>query len=166
MATFEPDLDTFSRQIESIRAQTHRNWVCVISDDCTSPERFAEMKALLDEDERFVARRSPQRLRFYRNFERALALAPRSARYVALSDQDDEWHPDKLETLLAELGDAQLVYSDYFAGSAPLRARDVMAVALGASGEELGRLGFDRIARDMHPTVFIAGERKPRTRAG
>ncbi len=47
----------------------------------------------------------------------------------------------------------------YFAGSVPPRARDVMAVALDASGEELGRLAFDRIARDMHPTVFIAGER-------
>ena len=38
---------------------------------------------------------------FYRNFERALALAPAGARYVALADQDDAWHPDKLETLLA-----------------------------------------------------------------
>ena len=29
-----------------------------------------------------------------------------------MSDQDDCWHPDKLETLLGALGDAQLVYSD------------------------------------------------------
>ena len=29
-----------------------------------------------------------------------------------MADQDDAWHPDKLETLLAALGDAQLVYSD------------------------------------------------------
>ena len=33
MATFDPPLDLFSRQIESIRSQTHDNWVCVISDD-------------------------------------------------------------------------------------------------------------------------------------
>ena len=31
---------------------------------------------------------------------------------MALSDQDDFWYPDKLRTLLAEIGDAQLVYSD------------------------------------------------------
>ena len=37
---------------------------------------------------------------------------PRDARYVALADQDDAWDPDKLETLVRELGDAQLVYSD------------------------------------------------------
>jgi hypothetical protein len=31
---------------------------------------------------------------------------------VALCDQDDRWHPDKLATLRAGLGSAQLVYSD------------------------------------------------------
>jgi hypothetical protein len=33
MATFEPPLDLFARQIESIRSQTHDNWICVVSDD-------------------------------------------------------------------------------------------------------------------------------------
>ena len=55
-------------------------------------------------DERFVLSRSPRRLGFYRNFERALALVPRDADYVALADQDDAWHPDKLERLLAGIG--------------------------------------------------------------
>ena len=41
MATYEPPLDLLARQLDSIRAQTHRNWVCVISDDCSGPERFA-----------------------------------------------------------------------------------------------------------------------------
>ena len=31
---------------------------------------------------------------------------------IALCDQDDRWHPDKLATLRAALGDAVLVYSD------------------------------------------------------
>ena len=35
-----------------------------------------------------------------------------TADYVAMADQDDFWHPDKLETLLAEIGRAELVYSD------------------------------------------------------
>ncbi len=55
---------------------------------------------------------APRRLGFYNNFERALALAPRGARFVAMADQDDRWYPDKLERLLAAIGDAQLVYSD------------------------------------------------------
>jgi glycosyltransferase involved in cell wall biosynthesis len=112
MATYEPPLDLFRRQLESIRAQTHRNWVCVVSDDCTSPERFAAMREELGDDPRFVVSRSPRRLGFYGNFERALSLAPREADLISMADQDDAWHPDKLNTLLGALGEAKLVYSD------------------------------------------------------
>jgi hypothetical protein len=112
MATFEPAMHLFERQVDSIRAQTHRNWVCVISDDCSAPGRFAEIEQTLAGDSRFLVSRSPRRLRFYHNFERALSLAPAEADFVAMADQDDFWHPDKLETLVGEIGDAELVYSD------------------------------------------------------
>ncbi len=105
-------MDLFRRQIESIRAQTHRNWVCVISDDRSAPERFAELRDAVAGDERFVVSRSPRRLGFYANFERALSLVPADADHVAMADQDDEWRPEKLATLLERLGPAQLVYSD------------------------------------------------------
>ncbi len=112
MATHEPSLPLFRRQVESLRAQTHRNWVCVVSDDCTNPARFEAIERELRDDPRFVVSRSPARIGFYRNFERALSLAPAGAGYVALADQDDRWDADKLETLLSEIGAAQLVYSD------------------------------------------------------
>ena len=112
MTTHEPPLELLARQLDSIREQTHRNWVCVISDDCSSPERFAAIEAAVADEPRFVLSRSAGRLGFYRNFERALSLAPAGAEYVALADQDDAWHPDKLATLLAEIGDARLIYSD------------------------------------------------------
>jgi hypothetical protein len=112
MATYNPPAQLLRRQVESIRAQTHPNWVCVVSDDCSDPSRVADLQQLLADDPRFVVSRSPRRLGFYRNFERALALAPEHAGYVALSDQDDVWHPDKLATLIERLGGAQLVYSD------------------------------------------------------
>jgi glycosyltransferase involved in cell wall biosynthesis len=113
MATFDPPLELFARQIESIRSQTHGNWVCVISDDNSRPERLAAIREVLGGDERFVLVPSEVRRGFYGNFERALALAPAEAGYLALSDQDDRWHPDKLEVLLGELEDgALLAYSD------------------------------------------------------
>jgi glycosyltransferase involved in cell wall biosynthesis len=112
MATYEPSLELFRRQLDSIRHQTHRNWVCVISDDCSRPERFAAIRELVGDDPRFAISRSPRRLGFYGNFERALALAPRESEYVALADQDDYWYPDKLEALLGAIDRAQLVYSD------------------------------------------------------
>lgn len=47
------------------------------------------------------------------NFERALAAC--SGDVIALSDQDDVWHPDRIETALAALGrtdEAALAFSD------------------------------------------------------
>jgi O-antigen biosynthesis protein len=113
MATFEPSPELFARQIESIRSQTHDNWICVISDDNSRPRWLASMREVLGGDERFVLVPSRVRRGFYANFERALALAPAEAEYLGLADQDDRWHPDKLETLAAELeSGATLAYSD------------------------------------------------------
>ena len=84
----------------------------MVSDDRSRPESFREIEAVLAGDERFLLSRSSRRLGFYRNFERALGLAPPEASLIALCDQDDRWYPEKLATLRAELGSAQLVYSD------------------------------------------------------
>ncbi len=99
MATYDPPLDLFRRQIESIRAQTYENWVCVISDDRSSPARLAEMRGVLADDERFSLTPGAHRLGFYGNFERALALAPPEAELLAMCDQDDRWYPEKLDVL-------------------------------------------------------------------
>ena len=112
MATFEAPAALFRGQIDSIRAQTHGNWTCVISDDGSSPETLARMRAVLADDERFEIFENDRRLGVLGNFERALRLAPEDAPWVALADQDDSWRPDKLEVLLSEIGDASLVYSD------------------------------------------------------
>ena len=112
MATFEPDLALFRVQVESLRAQTDRWWCCVISDDGSSRERFDALVAVVAGDARFTVARSERRRGFYRNFERALELAAPEAELLALCDQDDRWHPDKLAVLRAALGSAQLVYSD------------------------------------------------------
>jgi glycosyltransferase involved in cell wall biosynthesis len=112
MATFDPDPALFAAQVESLRAQTDERWVCVISDDRSSPERFGEIAERIGDDPRFVLSRSDERLGFYRNFERALQLAPPEAELLALCDQDDRWHPEKLATLRAAIGDATMVYSD------------------------------------------------------
>ena len=112
MATFEPEPELVGRQLESLREQTHGNWVCVISDDGSSPERSAELEHATGGDSRFTVSRGEQRLGFYRNFERALGMVPPEAELVAFADQDDRWHPDKLATLARAIDGAQLAYSD------------------------------------------------------
>ena len=112
MATHNPDPGLFGRQVASIREQTDRRWLCMVSDDCSDPASFSQIEAELADDDRFVVSRSDARLGFYRNFERALSLAPEQAPLIALCDQDDRWHPDKLAVLRASIGEAKLIYSD------------------------------------------------------
>lgn len=112
MATFNPPAELLRRQLDSLREQTHRNWVCAISDDCSRAGAFEDLTAAVEGDPRFVLSRSEERLGFYRNFERALSMAPPDADFVTLCDQDDRWHAGKLERLLERIGGAQLVYSD------------------------------------------------------
>jgi hypothetical protein len=112
MATFEPDPALFRAQAASLRAQTDPRWTCVISDDRSSPDALRAMEAEIAGDERFRLAPAERRAGFYGNFERALELAPPDAGLIALCDQDDVWHPDKLAVLRAALGDALLVYSD------------------------------------------------------
>ncbi len=112
MATFEPNPTLFDRQIQSLRAQTHEQWVCVISDDCSQPQSFERILETVGDDNRFTVSRSEQRLGFYRNFERALEMAPTQAQLVALCDQDDLWRPEKLTVLRDALGGAALAYCD------------------------------------------------------
>ncbi len=112
MATHHPPLDLFAAQVASIKAQTHDNWICIVSDDRSPDFLLRPMEALLD-DPRFIFRKHRQQVNFYGNFERALQLCPADADVVALSDQDDRWYPEKLKTLLDHLDDdAQLVSSD------------------------------------------------------
>ena len=93
MATYNSDPELFRAQVESIRAQTDTDWVCVISDDCSEPASFEAIQATVAADDRFIVTRSQKRLGFYRNFERLLALAPVEAELVALSDHDDRCTP-------------------------------------------------------------------------
>lgn len=115
MATYEPPEDALRRQIDSIREQGWERWICLISDDASSPEAFAAIERAVAGDPRFAVSRSERRLGFLRNFERALRAVPAEADLVALADQDDRWYPDKLERLAATLDatpSARLAFSD------------------------------------------------------
>lgn len=114
MATHEPSLRLFDRQVASIREQSHRRFVCIVCDDRSSPATWERIMLAVGDDERFVCVRQTDHLGFYRNFERCLGLVPLQASFVALADQDDVWHRNKLAVLVEALDweSAHLVYSD------------------------------------------------------
>ncbi|MBK8293935.1 MAG: glycosyltransferase [Solirubrobacterales bacterium] len=112
MATYNPDRRLFEIQIDSIRNQQGVEWHCFISDDGSGPDGLGTITEVLGDDDRFTFSPSPSNLGFYRNFERAISMVPEVYELIALSDQDDCWHEDKLAELSAAIGSAGLVYSD------------------------------------------------------
>ena len=79
--------------IESVLAQTYRNWEMIIVDDCST-----------DDTSEVVGRYSDSRIRYHcldRNsgasVARNTALKMARGRWIAFLDSDDLWLPDKLE---------------------------------------------------------------------
>ena len=91
MATYEPDIALFRVQVESLRDQTDDRWICVISDDGTGSDRLQQMREVLGDDPRFELSPGTQRLGPYRNFERALQMAPPEAELLAPPSVPRSW---------------------------------------------------------------------------
>lgn len=109
LAAYQPDPVLFERQLVSIRAQTVADFRCLIVADGGAREVEALVKSIVPGDDRFHVIGADQRVGFYRNFERGLEEVPLGTPWVALSDQDDYWYPDKLERMLPHLSAVSLV---------------------------------------------------------
>ncbi len=89
-------------QIESIQAQTFKNWRLLVSDDCSSDGTLDVVHRYADEDERI--RVVSEGIRYGGAKENFFALmAKADAPYVMFCDQDDVWLPVKIEKSLAAL---------------------------------------------------------------
>ncbi len=96
-------------QLDSIYSQSWENIEVVACDDCSTDDTVA----ILDEYRQSHGLQyevNERNLGFVRNFEKALARC--RGMFIALADQDDIWLPQKLERLMAGIGEADLAYSD------------------------------------------------------
>lgn len=116
LATYNPNLEYFQKQIQSIKSQSYENWICHIVDDFSLVEFQIAIQSFVCEDSRFVCHFHNQNVNHYHNFERGLkyCIEDETVSAIALSDQDDIWHPEKLAILLETLRSQQsvLVHSD------------------------------------------------------
>jgi len=112
MTTLDPDPELFASQLDSIRAQTHESWSCLIADDGSRADLLERMRDAIGADPRFTLSVAERGHGAYGGFERALSLAPGAASYVALADQHGRWAPGKLAALVEALeGGATLAYT-------------------------------------------------------
>ncbi len=97
-----------SAQLDSVLNQTHRHCEILIGDDTSSDGTREILKAYAQRDGRIRLIFNPGNLGYNRNFE---ALARQAAgEYIAFCDQDDVWAADKLERLLASIGENDVTY--------------------------------------------------------
>lgn len=93
-------------QLESIAAQTIPATEVLIFDDASTDataQRVREFIASYDGPTRFSLESTERAGGVVPNFERALAAC--TGEFIALSDQDDVWHPDRLEVAVGHLTD-------------------------------------------------------------
>lgn len=98
-----------AKQIQSIVDQSHQGIELIVQDD-QSTDRTVEIVESFRDKISLRCEVNRQRLGFVRNFEAGIRRA--RGDYIALCDQDDLWHKDKIATLLREIGDADLIHSD------------------------------------------------------
>ncbi len=149
LAAYRPDRELFRRQLQSIRDQTNVDLRCVVGSDGDGGRTRAMVRAIVDDDPRFEVIEWPDNVGFYLNFERLLAAVPRAASWVALSDQDDIWHSDKLERLLPHLAEFALV-----SGQARIVSWPSGNVVLDRTGRRV--VGFDDLLLENQITGSMA----------
>ena len=110
-------------QIDSILNQSIQDLELIVCDDCSSDDCWAILQSLAAADSRIHVYRNEQNLGFKKNFEKAISLC--SGEYIALSDQDDVWENNHLETLLGIIGTNDIACGD--------------AKLIDGNGKELGK---------------------------
>lgn len=81
--------------IESVKAQTYRNWELLFVDDNSKDDTISQMMDLKGNDKRFIVSHSV--FRKGTSYLRNNALKDAKGRWIAFLDVGDVWTPDKLE---------------------------------------------------------------------
>jgi glycosyltransferase involved in cell wall biosynthesis len=85
-------------QIYSILNQKDVELEIVICDDCSTDNTVKIIKEIQKEDQRIFLFQNEKQLGVVKNFEKAIGLC--KGEFIALSDQDDVWEPEKLQLQL------------------------------------------------------------------
>ncbi len=99
---FQPGETWLREAVDSVRAQTHRDWSLFLIDDASDDRRTERMAGeYADADDRIRFLRTRRRLG--PGQARMFALARGEGQAIAFIDQDDRWKPRKLEAQITRL---------------------------------------------------------------
>lgn len=109
MATYN-GADFLREQLDSIINQSYTNLEIIIQDDGSTDDTVAVLREYESRDKRITLYQNPANLGINKNFYDLINKA--SGDYIAISDQDDIWHIQKIEILLKNIGPHSLIYTD------------------------------------------------------
>jgi glycosyltransferase involved in cell wall biosynthesis len=107
MATYNGE-QFIEKQLDSLLAQTYSNLEIIISDDGSTDSTIAIVERYMKAFASISLFKNPVKNGINKNFENAIKHC--KGDFVALCDQDDIWLPQKIETLINNIGSAALVY--------------------------------------------------------
>lgn len=99
--------------IESVQAQTYKNWEMIIVDDCSKDGSVKLIKNLIKNESRISLITLTENIGAAMARNRALEVS--AGRYVAFLDSDDMWVPNKLDVQINYMieNDCAFTYSAY-----------------------------------------------------
>ena len=102
-------------QLDSIIGQTYPIHELIIQDDCSTDNTVAILKKY-EADYPFVRLYvNEHNIGYNQNFKSAVMKA--TGDYIAISDQDDVWFPQKLERQVNAIANYDICFSQYFTGN-------------------------------------------------
>lgn len=90
-----------AEQLDSILCQSYKNIEIIISDDKSTDGTFSILKEYANKYPIIQLFKNDFNFGYIKNFEKGISYA--SGDYIALSDQDDWWHPQKIEVSLNKI---------------------------------------------------------------
>lgn len=97
-------------QLDSIFNQHYKNIEVIAVDDCSADSSPDVLKAYAAKHGNLKVYINNTNLGYVKNFEKAITLS--AGKYIALADQDDIWHPEKISAQVEAIKDNILIYHD------------------------------------------------------
>jgi glycosyltransferase involved in cell wall biosynthesis len=97
-------------QMDSLLAQSYENFEIIIVDDCSTDQTLSIVNEYAATGNNIRIFRNEKNLGYNKNFEKAIKLC--TGDFIAMCDQDDIWHPDKLKIQCEAIGNSDLIYHD------------------------------------------------------
>ena len=98
------------QQLETLLTQTYKNIEIIVVDDCSTDDTWNILTDFANHFQQFKIHQNEKNLGFVKNFEKAVTLC--SGELIALCDQDDIWHPEKIALQVEAIRDNVLIYHD------------------------------------------------------